>query len=140
VAFIIRALRLREVEYKSVYRDVYATDWYASNIVNAYDKNIIEKDETYFSPENPITREKAVSYIMAAYRGMTGKYNLEIEGNTAKFSDISMLSEKLVSDINSAAKLNIINGIDNFTFAPNNTLTREQAAKIIIKLCELVNR
>ncbi|WP_409341705.1 cadherin-like beta sandwich domain-containing protein [Paenibacillus sp. MBLB4367] len=80
--------------------------------------------ETSFAPEINVTRGEFVSLIVRAL-GLA-----EDSANAKTFSDISA-SDWFAGAVGAAAKAHIVNGFENGTFRPGETITREQMAVIL---------
>lgn len=78
-----------------------------------------------FRPENSITRAEFVK-LVNKYFGFTSKKDIS-------FSDIN-INDWYYNDICIASKAGYINGYEDKTFKPNKTITREEAAKILISI------
>ena len=90
-----------------------------------------------FNGDNDITREEmaalAVSCILYADE------SIEISEGDVSFADADQISEEYIDAVNKAVALNILNGFEDNTFRPKDTLTRAQAATIAERVYELLN-
>lgn len=93
-------------------------DFISKGYINGYD------DKT-FKPDNSITRAEFVR-IANNYFGFKNKGN-------ENFPDVNS-SDWFYNDVCIALEEGYINGYDDGTFKPNKTITREEAAKIIISI------
>ncbi len=101
----------------------YPSSWAASSVNSAIEKNYVPRS-LQDSYTNPITRAEFCELSTKYYEAITGK---EIESRT-HFNDTTNPSvEKMGS-------LGVISGVGNGNFAPNDLLTREQAAAILTNL------
>lgn len=109
------------------FRDVPGTAWYAEDVDIGYTEGYITgTSPTAFSPNLSITREEA-AFILAK--------NLMMEpavGENTSFADgrsISTWSRRMVS---AAAENNLISGYPDGTFRPQKSITRGEAAVILL--------
>lgn len=116
--------------------DVKNEDWYASNLINLVTVGIVD-DKFHFRPNDDITREEIVHYIMNAYR-----YKLNTDAAEAKnlFSDNSLITPEYRSDVYKAVGLGLIFGKGNNRFDPRGKSTRAEALVIIDRFLETVNK
>lgn len=142
--------------------DVTASDWFGNCIQSALDKGLIPEamiggyasriaeDKTgskaiysgYFEGNAPIKREEMAYITESVYQ-----YSLDENsaGNITElkdmyFTDIASISHWALGGVHHAYSDGFITGMDDDTFAPNDTATRAQAAVIISKLLEKQNR
>ncbi len=101
--------------------------WAKKEIEDFTSKGLIKgyTDNT-FKPENYITRAEFINIINSVY-----KFN----NNNARrsFSDVSTDSW-YYNDICAAVNAGYIDGYEDGTFRPNQVITREEAAKIVVKM------
>ena len=105
------------------------SEWAQESIIKAGENNILESDRNYVYG-NPITREEFCELI----------YNL-IHNTISKGLMIDYALDIDITDTDNAKVLElyargIINGKTKTEFAPNDTLTREEAATIIARTCD----
>lgn len=110
--------------YTAVYNDTAADAWYTPYVTCGVYSNIIERDTDYFYPDTAITRGEAAVWMI---NGM----GVSSEAN-CKFNDVTDAEQKKAVAIASAYGL--INGYEDGTFKPNNTLTRAEAAALISRM------
>lgn len=85
-----------------------------------------------FHPENNVTRAEFSKMLILAAE----KSGIELSGDTdVKFNDVAE-SHWAYSYITSAAKAGIVNGTGKNTFSPDDNITYEQAAKMILSAFE----
>ena len=105
------------------------SEWAQESIIKAGENNILESSRNYVYG-NPITREEFCELI----------YNL-IHNTSSKGIEIDYALNIYITDTDNAKVLElyargIINGKTKTEFAPNDTLTREEAATIIARTCD----
>ena len=105
------------------------SEWAQESVVKAGENHILESGRNYVYG-NPITREEFCELI----------YNL-IHNTSSKGIEIDYALNIDITDTDNAKVLElyareIINGKTKTEFAPNDTLTREEAATIIARTCD----
>ncbi len=113
---------------KTKYSDVPANHW-ASEAVNALsEKKVINGfEDGSFRPDDSVTREQFVKMLVEAFT-LTGSGN-------AAFSDVAS-DRWSYSVINTAVASGIVNGIGDGVFAPANSVSRQDAAVMLARLCD----
>ena len=107
------------------FKDVSETVWYYNSVKYCYDNGIIMgTTDTTFSPNNNLTRANLVTILWR----MEG--NQKVSGSL-KFSDVKS-QEYYYDAVNWAASKGIVNGYEDGKFRPNNNITREQLATILM--------
>lgn len=148
--------------------DATIDDWYCKYLQGALDKDLIpesmitdysvekqikvvseatdeEKAKTVevnvysgeFHGDNDITREEMAALAVSCIQYAAGE--MEISGESMSFADENQISEKYIDAVNKAIDLNILNGFEDNTFRPQDTLTRAQAATIAERVYDLLN-
>lgn len=113
------------VEASARFEDVNITDWFCPAVNFVYEKGLFAgTDETHFEPESPMTRGMLVTVL----------YRLEgsEEKDASVFSDV-VPGEWYAAPASWAAKNNIVTGVGDNRFAPEDNITREQLATIFYK-------
>lgn len=96
-------------------------DWVAKGLVSGYEDNT-------FKPDNPVTRAEFVTFIDRSFK-LTQTTDIS-------FKDVK-LSDWFYADIQKAKASNLIDGYNDNTVRPNNPITREEAAAIVVRLLKL---
>ncbi len=110
--------------YKAIYTDTPDGQWYTPYVTCGVYSGIVEKNGNFFYPDEYITRGEAAVWIVNG----TG-IDMDAE---CSFSDVTYAQEKNAVAIASAK--GIINGYEDGTFRPGNTLTRAEAAALISRI------
>jgi hypothetical protein len=97
------------------------TDWTSKGLAYGY-------DDGTFRPDNSITRAEFVTFLNRAF-------NLTQTADIS-FNDVSP-SDWFYTDIQKAKAAGIVSGYEDNTFRPNNTITREEAMSIVVRLKKL---
>ena len=126
VTIIIRAFGYRSAGGHP-FRDVPGTAWYAEDVDIGYTEGYITgTSPTAFSPNLSITREEA-AFILAK--------NLMMEpavGENTSFADGRSISTWSRGMVSAAAENNLISGYPDGTFRPQKSITRGEAAVILL--------
>lgn len=116
--------------------DVLPGEWYYNYVKTAYSLGIINGiSENSFGTGKAITREDAVVIIGRCMDIFEIPANDAIEYTA--FSDENEIAEYAKESVVNLYKKGIINGMDDGVFAPKETVTRAQAAKMIYELCKV---
>jgi hypothetical protein len=111
-----------------------AVIWAAANgIVSGYSNN-------KFGPNDSITREQMVT-ILYRYANHKG-YDVSVgeDTNILSFDDALSISEYAIPAFQWACGSGIINGTSTTTLSPKDNVTRAQAAAILHRFCELIEK
>lgn len=115
---------------ESDFSDVKVSDWYAPYVMQAKEFGLIEgyTDGT-FKPNQEINRVEALKIVLAASK-------LQIQGGEMEFEDTTTGAwyEKYIAY---SQLKGIVGGYSNGSFGPNNSITRAECAKIIVKVGEV---
>lgn len=134
-AFIVRALGLEAKSSTNPFNDVKEGQWFTEAIIAAAESGIIQGyGKGSFMPDQTVTREQMAVMIMRAYELMMGKYDTE----AADFEDMEDVSSYARTGVSAAKALGIISGTGSGSFEPKGIAVRAAAAKMIVKLIELV--
>ncbi len=134
-SMLVRALKLSANGAGKEFTDVAQGEWYYNTVQTASALGIVSGyEDGSFRPNNSITREEMAVMTLraaeAAGRSLPAK-------TSVSFSDADQISEYAKDAVNKLAAAQIINGMGDGTFAPQQTANRAQAAVIIYQLCEL---
>ena len=137
--FIKMATELFDEEingYQLGYKDVESEQWFAPYIQKADCLALIVdgmKIGDMILPDDPITREEAATIAAkVAEAKKADKEDVEIN-----FSDDAQISGWAYDDVKAAASYGIIKGYDTGDFKPKATITRAEAAQILLRLIEI---
>ena len=135
VKMVLSALKIEPVSGENQFKDVADDAWYSGYIKAASDLNIIKgKDENAFGINEPVSRQDMVTVIYRAFEAMGYEY-----GNvTAKaFEDADEIKDYAAEAVNTLSGMGIIDGTDG-KFNPDGKATREQTAKVICMIIDLL--
>ena len=112
------------VDVSDIFIDVAPDAWYKDAIQYAYDHGLMTGvSDTEFAPEATTTRAMIVS-ILARLEGVT-------TAQAAGFADVDD-NDWYATAVNWAANVGVVNGYEDNTFRPNQPITREQLAAILM--------
>ncbi len=117
--------RYAVLEYHKVFEDVAADYWAFEVIQEMAAKHVIAGvSDTRFAPQNPITRAQFAALLARALQ-------LQASG-TSTFTDVPTASW-YADDVAAAAEAGIISGRSEKIFAPNEAISREEMASMIVR-------
>lgn len=114
---------------ETTFNDIKSDDWYYKAAKYVYENNIMDGTDEGFEPETNMTRAMLVTVL---YKLETG----EIDNIETKFIDVPT-DEWYSKAVAWAVSKDLIAGVSEDSFAPNDNLTREQMALIIYKYAKL---
>ena len=134
VKMIIGAAGLLSLDKECNFADVPNNAWYYDYVASAYATGIISGvDDAAFGIGTNITRQDVavIAARVLAYLGKTPTATTE-----TTLTDVDTVADYATDSVKLLNSIGIINGYDDGSFMPNNTLTRAEAATII---CKLIN-
>lgn len=133
---IVRLMGIADDTASVSFDDVQKDDWFYVYVASAKKAGIINgRSETQFSPADNITRAEAVIMIHNVLKSKGCDFSGE---ESVEFADISGLNDITREKVLQTASLGIIMGRDKNTFAPQENLTRAEAAVIINKIIKYI--
>lgn len=115
------------------FEDVKNEDKYASNLYDLAVTNIID-DKEYFRPDSMLPREEMVHYTMNAYRYKLGDNYRMIKIAPNPFADENDINPSYSGQVERAENMGLIVKPANNLFHPKENTTRAQAAVVIERL------
>lgn len=116
---------LKEIKFN----DVKPTEWYYSAVQVVYSKGIVAGyNDTTFAPQDTVTRAQMVTFIWR----MAGSQNI---GNDQVFDDVGA-ETTFSTPIKWATQNGIVNGYGNGKFGPDDLVTRDQIAIMLMHYCQ----
>ncbi len=113
---------------ETTFYDVKKEDWHYNYIKYVYENNLMQGTDNGFEPESNMSRAMLVTVL---YR----MANLKEKANNHNFTDVP--KGQWYSDaISWAAENNIVSGVSENKFAPDEDITREQMALIIYRFAK----
>jgi hypothetical protein len=131
---LFKLIELKSGEYKGLFTDVNAEDWYSTMVESVVEAGIVMGSNNNFYPNKEINREEMAVMIIRA---------LEYKGISTSIAPISFNDEEQISvwareSVEKAVNTGIIKGMTTTTFEPKLGATRAQAAVMIYRLMELL--
>lgn len=118
------------------FEDVSSSDWYYSYVTSLYLSGITDgTSPTAFSPDKTLSREEAVVMMVRLYEKATG---ITATPTQNIFTDEKDISPWASDAAKKAAHLKIVQGYPGGYFAPQNALTRAQAAAMICNAAKIL--
>lgn len=119
------------------FTDVNADDWFMPYVAAALENGIVQgiSDNMFGTGQNITRQDLAVMAYNAALKNGV-EFNTE---DVQKFSDDDKISDYAKTAVYALKSQDIVNGIDGKNFAPQDTATRAEAAKILYALISLSN-
>ena len=114
---------------KTSFVDVSKTAWYAPFIEKAKELKIASGYSDGFRPNAPISRAGALKILLEAS-------GLNLGDGIVNFNDVKS-NDWFRKYVAFAKNNDIVGGYDDGTFRPNNTITRAEVAKMVVKIMEL---
>ena len=130
-AIVVNAFLEKQPLAEIKFADVKYGEWYYEKIQKAYGAGIVNgiSDDMFGIGQNITRQDMAVMlYRIGKYVG--GYFDDTIE-TAEKFSDDSEISDYAAEAVYALKAREIVNGVDEYNFAPLNTATRAEAAKMI---------
>ena len=115
--------------------DVKEDAWYADAVRWAVETGVVDAAET-FDPTTPVSREEFAvlfyRYMQSLGEGFKGMWSFRLD-----FADVGDLSSEAVEAVSWCVMNGIIEGVADRVLAPQHTITRAQAATILMRLYNL---
>lgn len=113
------------------FADVSSSAWYSSAVAWAYDRGIITGcSDGSFLPDANVSRQEAAA-MLYRFAGAPS-----CGGEDFSFADICSVSHYASSAVSWAASSGIIYGYSDGCFKPSSSITRAEAAAMIMRCCE----
>jgi|GEM_PF-5778979 len=113
--------------------DVDQSEWFAGSVSWAQENEIVTGDLGMFRPNDRISRQE-MAVILDRYMTRFESLGTTSSGSSATFSDDSEIASYAKASVEKMKQLGIINGKTETTFAPSDSATRAEAAKMITVL------
>ncbi len=141
ITFMVRTLGLQQYEPEDAsYSDVRRRHWAFPYIEAALRAGLVSGvSHDRFAPDRNISREEAAALLARAGNLKTPKEQ-ELTKIFSEFSDADRISLWAREDVASAVKAKLMKGFADSTFSPGQNTTRAQAAAMISRLTEVVNK
>jgi len=114
-----------------------ADGWATSELEIAYNNDFLASSLIGTDLTEEITRAEFAETAVLVYEKITGE---KTNAASSPFNDISHLSSHMKEMVEKSYALGFINGVDEYSFAPDMLLTREQAATILYRIYEKLGK
>jgi len=141
VTFLVNALGMQPYKPdRASYSDVSDTHWGFKYIEAALRAGLVSGvSHNQFAPDRYITREEA-AVILARAGNLKTLKDQEVTKMFSSFSDAALVSLWAKNELAAAIKSKLLSGSGNGTISPRKNTTRAQAAAMIARLTEVVNK
>jgi len=139
ITMMMNTINVADIKYQDIYKDVSEDSYYAKSVQLAYQLGIINPAMTtgkMLRPDKEITREEAASMLVATVKAKGGA----VSKSNRAFVDEDDISLWAVEDVSKAAASNLILGDEKGSFNPKKTLTRAEAATMLMRVIETQSR
>ena len=126
---IVEAMNLNLIESESNFSDVSEKEWYSKYVNTANANNIINGFENTFNPYAKLTRQDMAVIVARAVE----KKGYSLSAGEFDFADKETIADYAYESVMKLSNLNIVNGYNDNTFKPQNSLSRAEAAAIIYR-------
>lgn len=143
MGFIYRVLGIKPTNDELLaFKDVKIDSWYYEYIKAAFDNKIISgTSSTTFSPDGKVSREAMVSILMRILKDKGIVFTLEkLDKDILMYEDADKISNWAAEDMFYGIKYGIIEGRTDSMLNPKDFATRGEAAEIIKKLFDLIEK
>ena len=134
LALLVRCAGTEGAAYNGEIADVPADEWYAESCAAGIKAGVISAGDN-FRPNDKITREEMCKMLVDCYENTKNAIN--------DYADVSFTDTALISDINSVKKavsMKFMIGNADGSFAPSDTATRAEAAAVIKRYTDALNK
>lgn len=135
---IVEGLKLKPEGKIVSFSDVKAGAWYKESVETAASLGIVTGHDGKFDPNGQITREQMAAIIVRALKYI--KPNESYTSGTPSLTDYGEISEWAKEAVEISASKELVKGLGNGTFGPQEKATRAQAAVIIYRMLDLLDR
>ena len=124
----------RETQVNLGFKDVSNNDWFYPYVEQAVAKGIVKGvSEDTFGAGLPITREDLAVMV---YRALADR-DYKLNSTSSAISDAAEIADYAVNAVNALCETGVIQGDENGKFAPKDTATRAETAKIVYFILKL---
>jgi hypothetical protein len=136
VKLMASALELKPVAYQGLFNDVHSSDWFAQAVATAYNNKIVSGyPDGSFKPDKSISRNEIASIL---YQIEGAKASLETL--KPEYNDLAQVPIWALEGVIFATQKGLMSGYTDNTFRGQNPLTRAEAAVIVYKYLNSMNR
>ncbi len=133
-AVLVRLLGATEQGNLSAYTDVHTDDWFYRELGAAVGAGVFNgTSNTTMAPNAPITREQAAVVLCRAFGVVASKREAYLG-----FGDGAAVSGYARDAVSALKEAKIINGYEDGTFRPANSITRAEVAQLLFKMFDCI--
>lgn len=138
VTMIVRVLRLPAAkDGTEAYSDVNKDDWFYADVMSAKSANLLTLlGGAEFKPNQAMTREE-MAYVLARAAEYCGVKPTKKVVLKDKFTDSDSINNSYAKYVETAVSLELMQGMNATTFEGEGTITRAQAATVLVRMCKL---
>ena len=134
LVMILKNLSGDDTHYSSsAFTDVNSSSWYFDAVQWAYSNGIVYGYEGKFNPDSQISRQD-IAVMIARYTKNVENYTIPTAVNALSFTDSTKIAAYASDIVYSMQQAGILTGYSDGSFAPLNSATRAEAAKILTVL------
>lgn len=132
---LVRAFGLYDENATSQFSDVKSSDWFRAGVASAAKHGIVSGVAAgKFNPNAPVTRAEMATMAANALKTLNGDVAEDTQATLAAFADNANIPSWAKDAVALAVENEILKGMSNNSFAPNQKATRAQAAVVIYGL------
>lgn len=138
LALDIQINYLVQPDIKDYFDDVDPTAPYASCVIDLVTANVFKAGGN-FNPDNNLSREEMVYYMMNAYKFKMGEEYRMIKLEETGFNDADKITPEYSDKISEAKQHKIILGNGNNMFNPKKSASRAEVATAVVRLSDFLS-
>jgi len=132
-ALLTRVLSLPWPLKVPIFQDVATADWFYDPVIRAAGSGLmVGVDSNVFGPLLHLTRQEAA--VVSTRVGVAGSLAVGFAPATVAFNDASRIAAWALSSVHEAAAQGILAGFPDGSFRPMDSLSRAQAAALLVRL------
>lgn len=133
-AVLVRLLGASEQGDLSAYTDVHTTDWFYTELAAAVGAGVFNgTSATTMDPNAPITREQAAVVLCRAFGVVSSDRD-----SYRDFKDWKNVSDYALDAVSAMRESKLVNGYEDGTFLPANSITRAEVAQLLCNLFDCI--
>lgn len=137
VALDIKMNYFVQPDIKDYFDDIDPTAPYASYVIDLVTANVFEAGGN-FNPDDNLSREEMVNYLMNAYKFKMGEEYKMIKLIAPSFDDADKITPEYSGSVSQAQYYKLIFGNGNNMFNPQKDASRAEAATVVVRLMDLL--
>ena len=133
LTILVKAFSLEEPGAACDFADVSPSDWFYPYVASAYTLGLSNGvGDTWFGAGQPVTRQDIATLCDRAAR--IAGYTVEGYGPAPEFTDAAEIGAYAADSVSLLYRCGVLNGYEDGSFAPLESATRAEAAKVIDQL------